>query len=231
MRSASIQRSFQSRRERYERLGAAGFSAKRAQARSETDTAETPAGPPIAFWAPITHRSTPHASGSSASAPTDATASSMNSAPWARTASPISATGFVLPVAASAWTRETKSISGCSARARATWSAVTAVSNGTARSTTFAPQSRSQLPKVVPYGPVTTFSAVEPGRAPERMHPSSGSSASPWVITTSSRVPSRSATPCSICAKRSAVSGGRSRRGWFTGVLSSSGASRPGRAG
>lgn len=107
-------------------------------------------GPPIAFCAPITQRSTPQASGSSGSAPTEATASSMNSAPCARTTSPISATGLVFPVAASAWTSETKSISGCAASASATWAAVTAVWNGTSRSTTSAPQSRSQLPKVCP---------------------------------------------------------------------------------
>ncbi|MGX1121409.1 hypothetical protein RKD37_006772 [Streptomyces ambofaciens] len=75
MRPPSIQRSFQSRSDRYDRRGAFGFAAIRAQARSLTDTAETPAGPPIAFCAPITHRSTPHASGSTGSAPTEATAS------------------------------------------------------------------------------------------------------------------------------------------------------------
>ncbi len=141
----------------------------------------------------------------------------MNSAPCARTTSPISATGLVLPVAASACTSDTKSISGCAASACPTCSAVTAAWKGTTRSTTSAPQSRSQLPKVWPYGPVTTFSAVEPGRAPPRMQPSRGSSASPWGMTTSCSVARRPATRRSMAAKWSAVSGGRSRKGCVTG--------------
>ncbi len=75
LRPPSIQRSFQSRSERYERRGAAGLAANRSQARALTDTADTPAGPPIAFCAPMMHMSTPHASGSTGSAPIDATAS------------------------------------------------------------------------------------------------------------------------------------------------------------
>ncbi len=200
-RPPSIQRSFQSRSERYERRGACGFAAIRAQARSLTATAETPAGPAIAFCPPITHRSTPHSSVSSGSAATEATASSISSAPCSRTTAPISATGLVLPVAASACTRLTKSISGCSRSASATCSGRTAPLNGAVTVTTSAPQERSQPPNVSPYGPVTTFSAVEPGRTAERMHASSGSSASPCMAMTSARVRSREAILSSMRAK------------------------------
>ncbi|CAM5717622.1 hypothetical protein SALBM135S_07170 [Streptomyces alboniger] len=145
----------------------------------------------------------------------------MKRAPCSRTTAPISATGLVLPVAASACTSETKSISGRSVRAWRTCSAVTAVWNGTARSTTSAPQSRSQFPKVCPYGPVITFSAVVPGRAAPRMHPSRGSRASPCMITTSCSVPSSRATRASMAAKCWALSGARSRKGCVPVLLTS----------
>jgi hypothetical protein len=128
---------------------------------------------------------------------------------------------LVLPVAASACTSDTKSIEGCSAKADRICSAVTAVWNGTARSITVAPQSRSQSPKVCPYGPVITFSATVPGPAVARIAPSSGSSASPCMITTSCEVLSSRATRSSIDAKRAALSGARSRNGCVTTVLSS----------
>ena len=120
------------------------------QARSLTLTSEVPDDPASAFCGPAMHRSIPHIDVSSGCAPMDATASTMQSAPCARTILQISAAGFTLPLSDSPCTRATSSIDGSRSSAAATAAGSMASRESTSISVTSAPSLRSSAANQTP---------------------------------------------------------------------------------
>ncbi len=119
-------------------------------ARSLTLTSDVPDDPASAFCGPAMQTSIPHFETSSGCAPIDATASTRQSAPCARTTRQISPAGFTLPLSDSACTNTTSAIAGSRSSASATDAASTASREPTSIVETSAPSLRSSFANQAP---------------------------------------------------------------------------------
>ena len=206
-RPASIQRSFQSSSDRNDPRGADGLSRIACHARSLTLTSDVPDEPASAFCGPAMQMSIPHSDVSSGWAPIEATASTTQSAPCARTILQISAAGFTLPLSDSPCTNATSSIEGSRSRAAATSAGSTASRESTSITVSSAPSLRSSFANQTPYVPELRQSVRVPGRTTPSSTASSASAASACTITTSSSVRRMRAASSSIAANSAGVGG------------------------
>ena len=150
-------------RERASRAERPGLPRAPAHARSLIATAHTPAGPPSAFCALSAVRSRSHASISSGSAPTEATASTSTSAPAC-----VRAPGDLRDRAARAGRRlgvhEADDVDVAALECRLHFVHANAAPAARRRcSRRLAPAAASQRPSAAPYGLVITFTARAPG--------------------------------------------------------------------
>ncbi len=106
-------------------------------------TSEVPDEPASAFCGPPMQTSMPQRETSSGCAPIDATASTTQSAPCARTIRQISSAGLTLPLSDSACTNATSSIDGSRSSASATEAGAIASRESTAIVVTSAPSAAS----------------------------------------------------------------------------------------